>query len=374
MTKKHDTQYLEALSVALASEGVAHTTSGIATASTMKVLPTAHLERMDAEELRRYGNGVQKAIQLPETAPYLKTQYERVIEKVKSLLAKKSDTTPSATASNNLMALSHVLASAGVVHTIVSPSVATANESGKRISISYETWNEDALDAGDTDDRGWEDEEGVLFEDDDDGTPVEQAIRYLRDEGATEPSASHFNSRIWYEASDTDIRTGDVTNRHFHLNDAWSDEEKEAIFNAVTGKRVATAYHSSKYADLSDAVKAKIAAGKIFKAGTGNFMNGGSGPRLSGYPEFMGAGIANDDTKAAIEAAKQAGATYWIYSYNTPIAVQVGGSWYMLPGKYSMTTTRQQNGVAQSMSARPWSEFDASSLPAAAPAEPEGLF
>lgn len=124
---------------------------------------------------------------------------------------------------------------------------ATASAEGKRIRTSYEVWDEDALEAGDTDDRGWEDEEGEVFEDDVDGeTAVESAISWLRDKGATEASCSRFEPRCWYISTDTDFRTGDVTNYHYHLNDGWTDEEKEEIFNAVTGKRRATASASTK--------------------------------------------------------------------------------------------------------------------------------
>lgn len=109
---------------------------------------------------------------------------------------------------------------------------------GKRIAITYETWDEDALEAGDTDNRGWEDEEGVLFEDEDDKSAVQQAIEYLRNEGATQFSSDPFEPRGWYSTDGNDfnsqnIRTGEHTVRSFHLNSDWTDEEKLAIYNGV---------------------------------------------------------------------------------------------------------------------------------------------
>jgi hypothetical protein len=113
----------------------------------------------------------------------------------------------------------------------------TANEK-KLIKTSYETWDQTALEAGDTDDRGWENEHGVDMtpneHDAQDGvTAVSKAITFLKDNGAVHPSGSHFGPRLWYSTEgETDPKTGKVTVRSFHL-DGFSLEEQEQIFNEI---------------------------------------------------------------------------------------------------------------------------------------------
>ena len=70
-----------------------------------------------------------------------------------------------------------------------------------KIRISYETWDEDSVDAGETDDKGWENEEGVSMQPDqydlEEGlTPVDLAVKFLTDNGPMEASSSHFNSGV----------------------------------------------------------------------------------------------------------------------------------------------------------------------------------
>lgn len=365
--------------------------------------------------------------------------------------------TASVTRRDSLKDLALALASSGVPHVFVGDSAGANAE--KRIRVSYEVWDDESIEAGDTDEKGWENEEGIDFTTDED--PVAEAARYLKSEGATEFSSSHFDARGWYQSSDeggnsrNNIESGEVTNRHFHLNEGWTDAEKEAIYNAVTGKtataglnplqahnishglkilpvaylkrmspdalssykdaientrnclpqnapswqtqqlentlkkiealrsgaseeqaewadekphsgspedRTATA---AQYADLGSAVKEKIAAGEPFRAGAGKLMTGGTGVRLSGSPEFKGAGRASEAALTAIDKARADGASYWIYSYDTPIAVRIGSTFFMLPGKYSPTTSRQQSSVALSLNARQWGADEA---PTAAPA------
>ena len=55
-----------------------------------------------------------------------------------------------------------------------------------KIRISYETWDEDSVDVGETDDKGWENEEGVSMQPDqydlEEGlTPVDLAVKFLTD-------------------------------------------------------------------------------------------------------------------------------------------------------------------------------------------------
>ena len=41
--------------------------------------------------------------------------------------------------------------------------------------------------------------------------------------------------------------------------------------------------------------------------------------------------------------------TATVYSYRTPIAACIGGNWYRLPGRYSVTTSRHQNRIGECM-------------------------
>lgn len=363
--------------------------------------------------------------------------------------------TASVTRNDSLKALAVALASSGVPHLYVGES-AVANAE-KRIKVSYEVWDEDSLNAGDTDEKGWENEEGIDFTTDED--PIAEAARYLQHEGATEFSSSQFDAHGWYQSSDAgnsrnSIETGEETIRHFHLNEGWTDDEKEAVYNAVMGKTATASFshgmkilpvaylkrmssdalssykdaientrnclpqnapswqtqqlentlkkiealrsgateeqaewadekpHSgspeekeataAQYADLSGPVLAKIAADEPFRAGAGKLMTGGTGVRLSGSPEFKGAGRASEAALTAIDKARADGASYWIYSYDTPIAVRIGSTFFMLPGKYSPTTSRQQSSVSIALNARQWGS-DVAPAPAAPKAIPGAL-
>ncbi len=107
-----------------------------------------------------------------------------------------------------------------------------------KIRISYETWDEDSVDAGETDDKGWENEEGVSMQPDqydlEEGlTPVDLAVKFLTDNGPMEASSSHFNSGVWYtNYGEQDMQNGSRTNRSFHLV-GFTPEQEEEIFNRI---------------------------------------------------------------------------------------------------------------------------------------------
>ena len=107
-----------------------------------------------------------------------------------------------------------------------------------KIRISYETWDEDSVDAGETDDKGWENEEGVSMQPDqydlEEGlTPVDLAVNFLTDNGPMEASSSHFNSGVWYtNYGEQDMQNGSRTNRSFHLV-GFTPEQEEEIFNRI---------------------------------------------------------------------------------------------------------------------------------------------
>lgn len=105
--------------------------------------------------------------------------------------------------------------------------------SGKLIKISYENWDEDSLDAGETDDKGWEDEEGVNFSDDPDETPAKDAIKFLRKKYATNLSSKSYSPNVWYSSEDKNIKSGDVEIKSYHLYGDWTDDEKKEIFKGI---------------------------------------------------------------------------------------------------------------------------------------------
>jgi hypothetical protein len=106
-------------------------------------------------------------------------------------------------------------------------------------------------DSEDSDDyeeeHGWIDEEGVEFEPDEsdveDGMSesesiVEQAVKFLQKEGASNPSSSGFHPGVWYstEYETTDYGTGEEEERSFHLKNFEKEEEAE-IFKQMTARR-----------------------------------------------------------------------------------------------------------------------------------------
>lgn len=66
-------------------------------------------------------------------------------------------------------------------------------------------------------------------------TAVDLAVGYLRGEGATEASASHFSDGVWY------LRTGDadadgmVEQNSYHLQ-GFTEEEAYEVFRRITGR------------------------------------------------------------------------------------------------------------------------------------------
>lgn len=256
--------------------------------------------------------------------------------------------------------LSQALASAGLKHMLVGgASEVVAADSEKRIRISYETWDEDALDAGETDDKGWENEEGVDFTDDGDETAVDQAVDFLKKEGATEFSSSAYDPRGYYSTesgSDAmDPQTGETTVYSYHLTDGWTDEEKKAIYDGVikgassneAEASTETVITAAGYTHLDDRIVSKIESGLPFK------INNGS---VNGSPRYSGSGWARDKAKEVIQKLQDAGADYWIYSYGTPILARLNEQWYDIPGKYSPTTTRHQGGLSRQFNATTFDE------------------
>lgn len=96
-----------------------------------------------------------------------------------------------------------------------------------KMNKTYETWDEEAIEAGDTDDRGFE------YEDKEFDSLWDMADE-IRDAGATEPSDSRGGPHTWYSTIDDDvnIRTGERTSYAFHP-DNLSAEEAAELFKLV---------------------------------------------------------------------------------------------------------------------------------------------
>jgi hypothetical protein len=116
--------------------------------------------------------------------------------------------------------------------------IESINNPKKVIKISFENWNDEAASAGDTDDRGWENEDGVDMTPDEEETQegmtaVDKAVDFLKKSGAVHPSSSHFNSGTWYSTDEMpNYQTGDVKILSFHLA-GFDDEEENKIFDAL---------------------------------------------------------------------------------------------------------------------------------------------
>jgi len=106
------------------------------------------------------------------------------------------------------------------------------NSEPRKIVSYYEKWDQEALEAGDTDDRGENDEYEIELDDidkEDDKTIVDLAVEYLKYNFAHDPSSSHFHPGIWYTATDEHPYTGVVENITYHLKGFTEAEEAEVF-------------------------------------------------------------------------------------------------------------------------------------------------
>lgn len=115
----------------------------------------------------------------------------------------------------------------------INKSLKESKDESKRISISYEVWDEDSIEAGETDDKGWKDEEGEEFD------SVEDAIKFLKKKSANNPSNGAYHSGTYYKDDGTEnVKTGETKYLTYHLNGNWTEDEKKAIYKAITKKGV----------------------------------------------------------------------------------------------------------------------------------------
>ena len=99
------------------------------------------------------------------------------------------------------------------------------------VRTTYETWNEEAREMGETNDKGWHDEQGATFDpadqyEEEDESPerlaVLEAVRYIVERGGGSPSSSpaSLDDRTWWSTSspDIDYLTGEDTYYSFHIS------------------------------------------------------------------------------------------------------------------------------------------------------------
>jgi hypothetical protein len=127
----------------------------------------------------------------------------------------------------------------------------------KLIRVSYEIVTPEDAEAGDTDNRGWENEEGQdvtpdKFDTEEGITAVDNAVKFIEREGGIHASSSHFNPGVWYSTEgNQDPHTGATSTYSFHL-DGFTPEEEQEIFNRITKKKVTENSPAMKPAPIHD--------------------------------------------------------------------------------------------------------------------------
>lgn len=112
----------------------------------------------------------------------------------------------------------------------------------KKIKIPYATITPESAEAGDYEETGWIDEDGVSMKPDrrdrEEGlTAADKAIDFLRDEGAFSPSGAPFYPGVWYSTGfeTEDYSTNEEVEKSYHLY-GFSEAEQRAIYRAIGGR------------------------------------------------------------------------------------------------------------------------------------------
>lgn len=94
-----------------------------------------------------------------------------------------------------------------------------------RIRTTFEIWTPEDVDAGDTDDKGWEDEEGTDY-------TFQEAFELVR---WCEPSSSEFHDGVWYthHKYHENFRTGSEEHRSYHFDRGAKLGFQRRLFAAV---------------------------------------------------------------------------------------------------------------------------------------------
>ena len=114
----------------------------------------------------------------------------------------------------------------------------------RRISVTYDTVTPESAEEGDAADRGWVDFAGKPMEGDDADDPeasaVENAVAFLRYEGATEPSEDGAGDVCprWWTAMEKSVnyKTGEETSHSYHFHGPWTDDERREVYRAMRNR------------------------------------------------------------------------------------------------------------------------------------------
>ncbi len=108
-----------------------------------------------------------------------------------------------------------------------------------RIRISFSRTTPESVEQGDYSETGWVDEEGVSMAPDEidwaEGkSAVDLAVEFLRKEGVTEHSSSHFDPGGWYSTDwqHINLHTNDEEQRSYHLVN-FSQEQMLEIYDKL---------------------------------------------------------------------------------------------------------------------------------------------
>lgn len=103
-----------------------------------------------------------------------------------------------------------------------------------RVTCTYSQTTPESVEAGDTSEAGWIDDEGVSmapdeFDIEDGLTLADNTARFLQKNGATEASSSAFHPGVWYSTGyqTIDYKTGTDEERNYHLVGFTEEQEYE---------------------------------------------------------------------------------------------------------------------------------------------------
>ena len=110
------------------------------------------------------------------------------------------------------------------------------------IAVTFEIYEVAEDGEGEERERGWlhPPEDPIWVEPDEydvgEGrTAVDEAVDYLRGEGATQASSSHFHGGVWYIHEGGMNVQGQVENNSYHLK-GFTNEEELLVFQRITGR------------------------------------------------------------------------------------------------------------------------------------------
>jgi len=102
-------------------------------------------------------------------------------------------------------------------------------------SVTYDTWDDESLEIGDTDDKGFESKDNKIEDFDDLERVVKDMLNLDHADWSQSPmyAADIAKGHVWYGGEhDKDIKTGDITNHAYHFKNL-SDGEAQYIYDHV---------------------------------------------------------------------------------------------------------------------------------------------